>query len=256
MHPIMVLAFVLLAAVALAPVSYLASAPDVLDAGPAEEGEVATPNHDLYRVSLASAPDVLSVDAGPVEGGEVATPNHDPHRVSLMQRPSSEPVATPNHDARRVRPMPSFALNPVTLRAEPEPAAPSASAFVGAGTMLYARDSARLRAAPTAAADVLTKLAADTPLRAIARSTDGVWWRVSLDGGRTGYVHRTAVTQYRVVKTIPPAPASAPVVAVAPPQPAPARRNQSLLGYVDETMNWLSDAAARGSAPTAVRTER
>jgi hypothetical protein len=151
--------------------------------------------------------------------------------------------------------MPSLALNPEGLRAEPEPAAPSAPDFVDTDTTLYARDSARLRAAPSTAGDVLTKLAADTQLRAVARSTDRAWWRVSLTDGRIGYVHRTAVTQYRVVKVKPPA-APAPVAAVSSPQPVSAGHRQGLLGYVDETMNWLTETAGRGSAPTIARTER
>jgi len=235
-HPIMVLAFVLLAAVAIAPVSYLASAPDVLPvaAGPVE----AEP-----------------VDAGPVHWGAVATPNHDPYQVRPVRPQTAESVATPNHDAHRLHPMPSFALNPGALRAEPEAAAPPAPTFVGADTTLYARDSARLRAVPSTAGDVLTKLAADTPLRAVARSTDRAWWRVSLADGRIGYVHRTAVTQYRMVKTAPLA-ERVPVAVVSSPQPVSTGRRQGLLGYVDETMNWLADTASRGSAPTVARTER
>jgi hypothetical protein len=230
MHPIMVLAFILLAAVAVAPVTYVASAPEALPL------------------------DDFTVAAGPVQGGELAIPKQDPDRVSLMQPPTAETVTI--HDARWDGPPPSFAqLNPETLRAEPEPAAPSAPTFVDVDTQLYARDTARLRAAPSTAADVLTKLAADAPLRAVARSTDRAWWRVSLADGRIGYVHRSAVTQYRVVQTNP-ADGPASVVAVAPPQPRSARDSQDLLGYVDETVNWLADTASRGSAPTAIRTER
>ena len=57
----------------------------------------------------------------------------------------------------------------------------------------------------------VTKLAADATLRADGRSSDGAWWRVSLDGGRTGYIHRTAVTKNRVVAKKPPAAEPAPV---------------------------------------------
>jgi hypothetical protein len=169
-------------------------------------------------------------------------------------------VVAEAEDARRVDSMPFFALNPVALRAEPEPAAPSAPAFVATETMLYAKDRARLRAAASTAADVLAKFAAGAPLRATARSPDGAWWRVSLADGRIGYIHRTAVSQSRAAQTKPPA-APAPVVAVVPPPPAPPqperqRRSQSLLGYVDQTMDWLADRAGRGSAPKAVHTER
>jgi hypothetical protein len=207
-----------------------------------------------HGADLAAAADPMPTDVA-----EVATPNHDPHHVSLV-----ETVATPNHDMNRV-PAESVAWNPVILRAEPEVAAPSAPAFVAADNMLYAKANARLRAGPSTAAGVVAKLAANAPLHAIARSTDGAWWQVSLAApldqrGRTAYVHRDAVTKYRVVKTKPPtatAPAAAPVAA-ASPQPVPARRSQSLLGLVDETMNWLADVAGRsdGSGPKIIRTER
>jgi hypothetical protein len=262
MHPMMLLGFVLLAAVALAPVTYLATRP---------------------HVSLV---EVGPVKAEPAHGGAVATPNHDPNPVGPMPSPTAEPVATPNHDPSDARPTPSFAMNPVTLQAEPEPTAPptavstapptaasaapptaasaapptapSTAAFVGADTMLYAKDNARLRAAPNTAADVLAKLAADAPLRAVARSTDGAWWQVSLAGGRVGYVHRAAVTQTRVVTTKPSA-APTPVAAFASPQPVSARRSLGfgvrLPGSVDEAVDWFVDAANRGSAKTVIRTE-
>jgi uncharacterized protein YgiM (DUF1202 family) len=230
-HPITVLAFGLLAAVAVASVSY-----------------------------LASAPDVPTADAAPGFAGAVATPNHDPLNARLAQPPAAEAVATPNHDSHRA--LPVLALNPVTLRAALEPAASPAPAlaptFVSADTTLYAKDSARLRAAPSTSADVLTSLTVDTALRAVARSSDGAWWQVSLAGGRSGYIHRTAVTQVRTAKTTTsaPTPASAPVTAAVAPQPAPPPRRQGLMGYVDETMDWLADTARRGSAPAAIHTER
>jgi uncharacterized protein YgiM (DUF1202 family) len=211
------------------------------------------------------------VKAEPAHGGAVATPNHDPHPVGPPPSPTAETVATQNHDPRDARPTPSFALNPVTLQATPEPAAtstapptaapaaPSTAGFVGTDTMLYAKDNARLRAAPNTAAEVLAKLAADAPLRAVARSTDGAWWQVSLAGGRVGYVHRAAVTQTRVVATKPTAAPTA-VAAFASPQPVPARRSLSLglrlPGSVDEAVDWFVDAANRGSAKTVIRTER
>ena len=262
MHPIMVLGFVLLAAVALLPISYLALAPDI---------------------------DAVPVYVGPSRGGpaDAATPNRDPQHANLMPSPTAEPVAmlaTPNHDARHRRPIPFLALKQATLRAEPEPAQASiahpdliphtdliaqeiaatdpaatsapAPVFVATDTLLYAKDSARLRAAPSTTADVMSKLAADAPLRAVARSSDGAWWQVSIAGGRSGYVHQTAVTQVRETK--PPA-ASAPVVtAAARPsrQPEWQRRSQDLFRYVDKTMTWLADQAGGGTAPKVVRSER
>jgi hypothetical protein len=257
MHPIMVLAFILLAAVALLPISYLVLAPDI---------------------------DAVQVYVGPSHGGPAdgAAPNRDPQHAGVMPSPAAGPVATlatPNHDARHLHPIPFLALNKATLRAEPEPAAtdliaqqivasqqiapqstaPSAPDFVAIDTPLYAKGSARLRAAPSTESDVQTKLTADTPLRATARSTDGVWWRVSLADGRVGYVRQDAVTQARVVKMQPP-PQPAPVAAAArpstQPQPEWQRQSQDLFRYVDKTMNWLADQAGGGTAPKIVRSER
>jgi hypothetical protein len=268
MHPLMTLAFVLLAAIGLAHLSY-----------------------------FASAPDALLAEAGPAPNADAATPNHDAHRVAREQRPAMVAAATPND----VAPMPS--LNPVALRAEPEPAVPSPVApaagpspsadgqspaapppaaqspavpsapdFVDADTTLYAKGNARLRAAPSTKADIVTKLAADAPLRATARSADSAWWQVSLADGRTGYVHRIAVSKDRLAtKTLPPAPAraatsqaaQAPVTAAARQQPAPLEpestwrsQGQNLLGYVDKTMDWLVEKAGSGSPPKVIRTER
>jgi hypothetical protein len=181
----------------------------------------------------------------------------------LDPMPSSAP--TPSIAAT-----PSIALDPVALRAEPEPAdliaqkiaasepAPVLS-FVAADTTLYAKDSARLRAAPSTAADVVTKLPADAPLRATARSTDGSWWRVSLAGGRKGYVNEAVVTEVRMAQAKP-QPASTPVVAEASrpvsAQPEWKRRSQALFGYVDKSMSWLADQAGGGPAPKVVRSER
>jgi hypothetical protein len=222
----------------------------------------------LHGVNLAFAPHVLQVEAEPAPGSEVATPNHDPHHGRLRSPSAAETAEAPDQAPADAKPKPSFALSMMTLRAEPEPVAAMpeppaarpepAPAFAAADKTLYARDRARLRAAPSTTADVLAELAADAPLRAVARSSDGAWWRVSLDGGRTGYIHRVAVTDVRAVKAKPPA-APAPVFAVAAPQPAPARRGQGLrdyLDYVDQTMTWLADQAGGGSAPKMIRPER
>jgi hypothetical protein len=199
----------------------------------------------------------------PVEVGEVATPNHDPHHVTLTPTEVAE-VATPNHDPHHVSLMPAAAAaiadgttpwNTVLLWAEPKAAEPSAPVFVAADTMLYARANARLRAAPSTTAGVLAKLVASAPLRAIARSTDGVWWQVSFAGMRTGYVHRDAVTKYPLVTAKPAATAP---VAAASPESAPTPSRQGLLGFADDAMNWLVDVVGQphGTPPKVIRTER
>jgi hypothetical protein len=211
----------------------------------------------------------------------VATPNHDPYHGSLMETaaaplPVEVAVATPNHDLQHGSlmatvtapgPAETAGWSPEILRAEPEvaasPAPPANLAFVAADTVLYAKANARLRAAPSTAAGIVAKLADSAPLHAIARSTDGAWWQVSLadqsgpdQPGRTGYVHRDAVTKYQVVKLTPPV-TTAPVAA-AYPQPVSVRRSHGLLGAVDEAMNWLTDAAGRpqGATKKSLRAER
>jgi hypothetical protein len=277
--------------------------------GPELRNEVqvaaATPNHAPHRsgpkpgpaveTAAASQPDPLSlatkpqpaVDAvaslivatEPVQNsaGESAAVESAAVESAAVESAAVESaaVATPNHDPEHRRATPSFALDPVTLQADPEPAtsgaaaiatsdaaapgaaapaspAPATVAFVAADTALYAKGNARLRAAPSTSAEILAKLAADAPLRAIARSSDGAWWKVSLKGGRTGYVHRNVVSKTRMVE-IEPTAASMPVIAVAA---TPPRRNDGLLGYVDQTMNWFVDTAGRGKAPTTLRPER
>lgn len=237
MPPIMLAAFALLGLVAMVPVAY-----------------------------LALAPDPVPVYLGPGQQAAVATPNHDPNRMAPPQPASVEPeivvaalppaTIAPTAAAATVSPP---TLESVAQWAGPEPGTPPVPTFVTTDTKLYARDNARLRAAPSMAADVLATLDADAPLRATARSTDGIWWRVPLGDGRLAYVHKTAVTRNLMAKAKPnqkPVGASTPIAAVAPAQPAPSRRNDGFLGYVDQTVDWFVDTAARGSPPTLTRPER
>jgi hypothetical protein len=195
----------------------------------------------LAAVAFALGADLLAAEPIPTEVIRIATPNHDPDHMSSMRRAEAA------------------AANPAILRAEPVVAAPSAPAFVAADNVIYARANARLRAAPSTAADVMAKLAANAPLQATARSKDGAWWQVSLAEGRTGYVHRDAVTKFtkfQVANSNPPA-ATAPVAAASAP-PVSWRRSQDPLVLVKQAMNWLADVAGRshGSAPKIVRAER
>jgi len=265
-HPIMILAFLVLAAATLAPVIYLALSPDTdpvqVYLGPSHGGpaEGTTPNNDPQQAAL-----IAPATAAPVKSAEPIAP--------------AEPIMTVEA-ARHLQPMPSLALNQSPILAEPEPAAsdliaqqivatqavtPSAPAptFIATDTPLYAKGNARLRAAPSTGADVVTKLAADAPLRATARSSDGAWWRVSLAGGRIAYVNQAVVSQTRVVKAQPQqqaTTASAPVTTAASrpveAQPEWKRQSQEFFGYVDKSMSWLADQAGGGPAPKVVRSER
>src|SRR5690242_9139959 len=76
--------------------------------------------------NLIFAPDTLQVEAEPAPASEVATPNHDPHRGGITSPSTTETADALNHAPPHVHPKPSFALSMMTLRAEPEPAAPSA----------------------------------------------------------------------------------------------------------------------------------
>jgi hypothetical protein len=180
---------------------------------------------------------VADAAAAPMQVAE-ATPNHDPHHDVLV-RTTAE--AAPKAE---------------TAATKPILAAASAPVFVAANGALYAKSSARLRAAPSTTADVVAKLAANAPLRAIARSTDGAWWQVALADGRTGYMHREAVADERVAMTLP---ATTKPVTVASTQAAtPVYRSAGSVGLVDQAMGWLSNVAARpgAAAPKIVRTER
>jgi hypothetical protein len=243
---------------------------------------MAPPQPPVTELGTEPGAEIVTVAAESAEVG-AATPNHDPLRLcpvppqadTVATIANAAPVATPNHGPRHLGPLPStivaVALPPESSPAAPPYAAPphtapsgAAPAFVSVDTTLYAKGNARLRAAPSTTADVMTKLAVNAPLHVIARSTDGAWWQVSLGGGRTGYVGRTAVSTNRIATSKPLA--AAPVAAAAPSQPNPAqpnpspprqaRRGDGVLGYVQEAMNWFTDTAADGTAPTAKRTER
>jgi hypothetical protein len=177
--------------------------------------------------------------AAPAEAADIATPNHDPHHLGAMQA-----AAAP---ASAATPPGTTSADAETVRAEPVAAAPSAPVFVPADNTLYAKAYARLRAAPSTASDVMAKLAANAPLRATARSSDGLWWRVTLADRRIAYVHRDAVTEYQVATTLPAT--TAPVAAASPPPPVPVRRDRGPLGFVDQAINWIANVASQSSGP-------
>jgi SH3-like domain-containing protein len=187
---------------------------------------------------------VAAADPAGTTRGDGATPNHDPHHLVLVRTAvQAETVAPPVGE---------------TANPQPAPKAAAVPTFVAAKNTLYAKANARLRAAPSTAADVVTKLAANAPLRAVARSTDGAWWQVALADGREGYVHRDAVTGYRPAPILP---TTTVPVAVAAPQRVPmSARPHGPLGFVNDAMNWLANAAGTAGSsvvgPKVVRTER
>jgi uncharacterized caspase-like protein len=186
----------------------------------------------VQAVPMQAAPTQIA----PMQVADAATPNHDPHHQILMRT------------ATAAAPAPVAAEATAMI-------ATAAPTFVAAKSALYAKPNARLRAAPSITAEIVTKLTTNAPLRVMARSTDGAWLQVALADGRTGYVHHDAAAEYRVATKLSP-------VSVATNQPAPAGRSQASLGFVSEAMNWLADQAgtsgdgAAGAAPKIVRTER
>jgi len=101
------------------------------------------------------------------------------------------------------------------LKAAPKAPLPE---VVAASAKLYARDQARLRDAPASDAAIIARLSADQALDATGRSADGVWWRVKLADGRTGFIAASVVSdQPPPANPPPPAP-----VAAAKPAPPPA----------------------------------
>jgi hypothetical protein len=193
----------------------------------------------FYFVPLQKDDLVADADAAPLQVADAATPNHDPRHLTLTRNAEASAASAPV--AEEMKPV----------------AASAAPTFVAASNALYAKSNARLRAAPNTTADVVTKLSANMPLRAVARSTDGAWWQVALADGRTAYAHRDAVTEYRAATKLP-ATTMPVAVAAAASQPATVRRKPGTLGLVDQAVGWLSNVANSGSAgaPKAIRTER
>jgi hypothetical protein len=181
---------------------------------------------------------VADADTAPAQVAAAATPNHDLHHDTLV-RTTGE--AAPKAE---------------TAAAKPILAATSEPVFVAANSALYAKSSARLRAAPSTTADVVAKLAANAPLRAMARSTDGAWWQVALADGRTGYMHREAVADYRVAVKLPAT--TKPVTVASTQTAAPVYRSAGPAGLVDQAIGWLANVAGGPGtgAPKVVRTER
>jgi len=88
-------------------------------------------------------------------------------------------------------------------------ATPSGTAFVAQNQTVYAKGGGQVRSAPEGGADLMTKLQNNTEVTATGVSTDGKWWRVAMADGRTGYMHKSVVSER-----------PAQVASAAPAQPA------------------------------------
>jgi uncharacterized caspase-like protein/lipoprotein NlpI len=135
--------------------------------------------------------------------------------------------------------------------------------IVAVNAKLYAKDRARLRAAPAADAAIVTRLAADTPLEATGRSADNAWWRVKLADGQLGYVAASAVTDQppRPPSLAPEAQPQTSTAKAPPPTTAPAAPvgdDKQVCGATDGTPATVRAAACqrRLAAGIADDTER
>jgi uncharacterized caspase-like protein len=196
-------------------------------------------------------------DSATIAIADASTPNHAPRHETLIRTAAVAP-APAEAEAAEVKPAAAAAEPAVATPAIPAAAAPT---FLAADTALYAKSNARLRAAPSTGAVIVFKLVTNAPLRAIARSTDGAWWQVAMANGRTGYIHRDAVTDYRVATRLPATTVPVSFAAAQPMPSAPGRRGQGPLGLVNEAMNWLAGAAGTAgtgapATPKITRSER
>ena len=111
------------------------------------------------------------------------------------------------------------------LNAPPSPApesTPVASppTFDAVDRQVYARDQARLRAAPDKNAEVIDRAAANAAFKATGRSKDGAWWRIAMADGRTGYIAGSVVSEQPILAAITPTPIPAPTAAAPAPVPS------------------------------------
>jgi carboxyl-terminal processing protease len=83
---------------------------------------------------------------------------------------------------------------PAVQTATPTPSDPELS-FITLDQTMYARPGGQLRAQPSTAAKLVSKLKANTELSVSGLSTDGEWWRVALADGRSGYLHSSMVLE-------------------------------------------------------------
>jgi len=88
--------------------------------------------------------------------------------------------------------------------AAPQPAAadtakasqPAAGiAFIAQSQTVYAKGGGQVRGEPNGSADLLAKLPTNTEVTATGVSTDGKWWRVAMADGKTGYMHKSVVSE-------------------------------------------------------------
>jgi uncharacterized caspase-like protein len=119
-----------------------------------------------------------------------------------------------------------------------EPAAqPAALGFIAQSQTVYAKSGGQVRSEPAANASLMSKLQTNTVVTATGISTDGKWWRVALADGRTGYMHKTVVSEQPLQ-----------TASAALAQPAQAAQPQTLGADAFETASAPQQAPAPSQA--------
>ena len=97
-------------------------------------------------------------------------------------------------------------------------AEPTEASFIVQNQTVYAKGGGQVRAAPEGGADLMAKLPTNTEVNATGISSDGKWWRVKIADGRTGFMHKTVVSEQ-----------PAQVASAAPAQPQPTENQMRTL---------------------------
>jgi uncharacterized protein YgiM (DUF1202 family) len=105
--------------------------------------------------------------------------------------------------------------DPSKLQAQEPAAQPTALSFIAQSQTVYAKSGGQVRSEPAANASLMSKLQTNTEVTATGISSDGKWWRVALADGRTGYMHKTVVSEQPIQTA-----SAAPAQPAQPAQPA------------------------------------
>jgi tetratricopeptide (TPR) repeat protein len=187
-----------------------------------EFAELAKMRIEQMTAAAAPAPTLLlAPPAPPAEPAAKAEPAPAPAEPPAAENPpppeaapaekatSAEPAAPPLPQAKA--PETPQAAQPVNAAPPPTPAAEPASAkpppieFSTVYAKLYAKGGGQVRVEPSSKTALLAKLKTNTEVLATGRSTDRDWWRVQILDGKTGYMHKSVVSE----QPVPAAPAAA-----------------------------------------------
>jgi carboxyl-terminal processing protease len=114
--------------------------------------------------------------------------------------------------------------DPTKIQPQQPVAQPVATGFIAQSQTVYAKSGGQVRAEPNGGAALVSKLPTNAEVTATGISTDGKWWRVALADGRTGYMHKTVVSEQPIQ-----------TASAAPAQPAQPAQPQTLGADAFET---------------------